>query len=492
MRLTLKQLVIMCGVGLAQASTGAHADARDDKSAATTPPAAKVSRVTGVAPDPNWAEEYAYALGVQAYTYAFPWYYNALLRWKWTTQPAPNERTPSMAINTFWHNRLLADASYRDGGSVNNDTLYSTAWVDLRKEPVIISVPDVGARYFSVELAGFDSDNFAYLGTRTTGTKAGSYALVGPQWKGKLPSGVKAITPAPTPVIFVVVRLLTDGPEDLDIVHRLQDQTTLTPLSLWGKKNAKTPDNRDAFAPYNPKQDPMAEWKTINRAMTEVPPPARDADVLAQFAKIGIGPGQDVDKVDDATRRGLLRALDTGKRVVTGAASNAASSSRHNGWRIFDSHLGHFGDNRDFIGRAGPQSLGGIVANNPEEAMYPQVMHDATGERLNGSHRYVLHFDKDALPPVKAFWSLTAYGMDFNMIDNPINRYSLGDRSKAMKRDADGGLTLYVQKDAPGADKNDNWLPSGDSEFFLTLRLYLPERAALEKHWLPPAIQRID
>ena len=491
MRCSRNGLMSLAGIACILFSLPTYADG-GAVSAAATAPAPVLSRITGVAPDPNWAEENAYTLGVQAYTYAFPWYYNALLRWKWTTQPPANDRTPSMAINTFYHGRHLTTASHRDGGSPNNDTLYSVSWVDLAKEPVIISVPDTGTRYFSVEIAGFDSDNFAYIGTRATGSKAASYALVGPDWKGKLPPGVKTLPHAPTSTIFVLARLLISGPEELDTVHRLQDQITLAPLSLWAKKGAKAEENRNAFAPFNPKADPMAEWKTINRALTEIPPPARDADFMKLFATIGIGPGQDVDAVDPATRRGLLRALDAGKRIVTGAASNGVTGTKHNGWRIFSDHFGHLGDDRHFLGRAGAQSLGGIVANNPEEAMYPALTHDENGERLNGSRRYVLRFAKGNLPPVKAFWSLTAYGMDFNMIDNPINRYALGDRSKSMRFDPDGGLTLYVQSEAPGGDKDGNWLPSGPSDFLLVMRLYLPDQKALNKEWVPPAMLRVD
>jgi hypothetical protein len=453
-------------------------------------PQKTISRITGVAADPNWAEEYAYSLGVQAYVFAFPWYYNQLLRWLWVSQPPRHERSPSMPMNALWHSRRLLDATYRDGGSPNNDTLYSIAWVDVSKEPIIVSVPEIVGRYYSICLTGFDADNFDYIGTRATGTGAGHYAIVGPQWQGELPQGVKALKTAPTPMVFMLVRTMVNGSADLETVHRLQNQYTLTPLSLWGKPGVKAPEVRDDWGPYNAKVDPLADWKTINRAMTENPPPAR-YDTLAQsFARIGVGPGKDVEKVDAATRRGLVRALEAGKRVATGAAT-ASDAADINGWRYFPSEWGHAGLTGNYILRAGPTSLAGIATNDLVEAMYPMATRDAGGEQLTGTRKYVLRFGKHELPPVNAFWSLTAYGMDFNLIANPIERHALGDRS-GLQRDAEGGITLYVQKDSPGKPLESNWLPVSGEDFYLVLRLYLPQPAAIEQKWRVPAVTRVD
>jgi len=454
-------------------------------------PKGAVSRITGVAGDENWKEEYAYTLGVQAYVFAFPWYYNQLLRWLWVTQPPRNDRTASMPMNTFWHARHLTDATYRDGGSPNNDTLYSVAWIDVSKEPMIISMPAMKDRYWSIELAGFDADNFDYIGTRATGGQGGHYAVAGPNWKGTLPKGVTAVAPSPTPMFLALVRTMVAGPGDLETVYRLQDQFKLTPLSLWGKPGAKAPENRDVWPPYPRKDDPLADWRTINRAMTENPPPTRDAVLLGMFARIGIGPGQDVERTDEATRRGLIRALEAGRRMVTGAATKFADVTEVDGWSYFPAEHGRYGLVGNYIGRAGTVSLAGIVANDPIESMYPVANYDANGAHLNGSHKYTLRFGKGQLPPVNAFWSLTAYGMDFNLVDNQLNRYSLGDRSN-LKRDPDGGITLYVQKDSPGPDLESNWLPCGERDFYLVVRLYLPKPEALDGRWRLPALHRVD
>ena len=294
-------------------------------------------------------------------------------------------------------------------------------------------------------------------------------------------------------MFFILGRTLIDGKADLPAVHRLQDQYTLTPLSQWGKKDAAPVAVAKALPLFDRRSDPLADWKTINRAMTEIPPQARDAVLIKQFELIGVGPGQDVDKMSEATKRGLVRALDAGKRILTGASLNGAGlATSKSQWRIPPKEWGRFGAAGEHFLRSAMQSLQGIATNDTVEALYPQVFRDTNGEPLNGSHRYRLHFAPGQLPPAKAFWSLTAYGLDLNLIDNPINRYSLGNRSKDLRYDADGGLTLYIQKDSPGASQESNWLPSGDAGFALAIRLYIPDLQAVDKGWEPPALQRMD
>jgi hypothetical protein len=284
--------------------------------AQTAPPQAQATGVQA-AGKIDWREQHAYTLGVQAYIFGFPYVYLPSLRADWVTRPKSANELPLYApINHFSHVKTLADASYRGGGSPNNDTLYSHAWLDVGKEPVILSHPDMGDRYFTFELAGVDSDNFAYVGKRTTGGKAGSFAIVGPGWKGELPTGVKALPPSLTPTVLIFGRTLIDGPADTKTVNALQDQYSLIPLSPWGKKDAVLPASRDVWQPFDPKTDPLAEWRTMNRAMTENPPEARLDKLVGLFARIGVGPGQDLDKMDDATKRGLARAAVDGRKLL--------------------------------------------------------------------------------------------------------------------------------------------------------------------------------
>lgn len=460
-------------------------------------PAATPAGQAAAAPEPrpatstafDWREQYAYTLGVQAYVFGFPYVYLPTLRWAWVTVPKPpGSVTPYAPLNHFHHVRNLADATYRDGGSPNNDTLYSIAWVDIGKEPVILSHPDMGDRYFTFEIASLDSDNFAYVGKRTTGGNAGSFALVGPGWKGALPAGITLLPASRTPSVLILGRTLVDGPADVPAVNALQERYTLIPLSLWGRKDVKLPESRDVWKPFDAKTDPLAEWKTMNRAMTEEPPEARLEKLVDLFSKIGVGPGQDVDKMDEATRRGLARAAVDGRMLLNGAVRGGLGK-RVNGWSIPPRNFGRAGLSDDFLLRGSLQCLGGIIANEPEEAVYYNTTTDGNGQSFDSSTRYTMHFAPTALPKVNGFWSVTMYDTTYNFTPNPINRYAIGDRTQGLKKDADGGLTLYIQSTSPGEEKESNWLPSPKTgSFFIVMRTYLPGRDIVEQRWAPPPV----
>jgi len=430
----------------------------------------------------DWRETNAYALGVQAYLYSFPWAYMPDARW--TRTEAIDHQ-----VNRFDHIRKLEDASHLNGGAPNNDTLYSRAWVYLKDEPVILTVPEIRDRYYTMEIVDFMGDNFAYVGTRATGTKAGNYAIIGPGWKGKLPAGVKPLPPSSTPWATILGRTFVKDEADLKTVFAIQDQYKLTRLSDWGKTEASQPRGAEIWKPLDPKTDPLAEWKTVNRAMIEVPPPSRDADLLQSFARIGIGPGLDVDAQDPSTKRGLARAAVDGKRIIAGAFAGAYLQKQVNGWNYPPPATGRPTPSRDWIFRAA-QMLAGFVANDPIEATYLNVSTDGDGKPLSGDNRYVIHFEKGAQPKVKAVWSVTMYNLKYNLVANPINRYSRGDRSE-MKADKDGSVTIHVQKNSPGADKEANWLPAPDGQFFLILRTYLPAEDVVNQTWQPPRITRV-
>lgn len=447
----------------------------------------------GDEPGEDWRETYAYTLGTQAFVFGFPWVFLPEIRYQWVTQPRDPQWMPYAPLNQFWNSTDLATAEYRDGGSPNNDTLYSMAWLDLSKEPLILSVPAVGERYYSFELASLDSDNFAYVGLRTTGNQAGNYAIIGPGWKGQLPAGVKALPASRTPYALMFGRTLVYARADLANVHKLQAQYRLTPLSQWGKKGVvPAADDRNVWQPFDAKGDPLAVWKTMNRAMSENPPAEGHASMLANFASIGIGPGQDVSKMDAATQRGLARAAADGMKILRGALASGLGK-KVNGWTYPPAAMGRAGLHDEFLLRAAVQCLGGIIANDPEEAIYMNTFVDLAGEKLSGTNRYVVHFPAGQLPDVKAFWSLTMYGMDNNLVANPINRYKLGSYPKGeMQLDADGGLTLYLQNESPGKDKQSNWLPAPKDDFYLVLRTYLPGPALVAQDWVPPAVERAE
>lgn len=438
----------------------------------------------------DWRREYAYTLGEQAFIYGFPYVYNAELRYDWVTQPPRTELTPHAAVNQFWHARILFDASDHENRSPNNDTLYSAAWVDLSTEPVILSHPDMGDRYFTFELVGITSDNYGYVGQRVTGSRAGDFALIGPGWSGDLPQGVRRTATAPSPWILVLGRTLVEGEKDVPAVRDLQDQYRLTPLSLYGEEGAVVPERRDVLEPADSARDPLGSWKTLNAMLSENPPPQGHELLLKQFAQIGVGPGLDVDAQPESVKQGLVAAAAAGTPLLEDQFHSGDWATLINGWRYPPPQMGRFGD--DFVKRAAEQALWGVAANDPEEAMYLAAFDDADGAKLS-TGRYEIRFGPGGQPPVDAFWSLTAYNEDRNLIANPIDRYSIGDRTPGLMTDPDGTLTLSLQPDSPGLDREANWLPiPAKGGWFIMLRMYLPRLEAVDAQWECPPIKRLS
>ena len=439
----------------------------------------------------DWRYKFAYTLGVQAYIYGFPWINMAQYRWLWVTQPPTPDNDHAYApLNKFSHDTTLTDASWQAGGSPNNDTLYSTAWLNLTTEPVILSVPAMD-RYYTMEIAGFDSDNFAYVGTRATGTNAGNYLIAGPNWTNTCPANVTPLTPSRTPYVLIAGRTTVYDEDDLTNVHAIQAQYRLTPLSCWGTTNVP-PDDRNVWAPYSTNID-LAVWKTMNRAMTENPPNVPSQQGLVDyFAQIGVGPGQDVDRMDDVTKAGLRAAANDAWIMLTQYQTNPPSWFKTNGWLYPPPYHGRAGQTNDFMLRAASQSLQEIVGNDVQEAVYlASVGLDANGLLLSGAYSYTMTFPSNGLPDVGAFWSLTMYGADNNFVSNSINRYKVGTYpTNLLALNPDGTLTLYIQNAAPSADKVSNWLPAPAGGFHVNLRLYLPGTNIVNQAWGPPPILR--
>lgn len=442
----------------------------------------------------DWRENYAYTLGVQAYIFGYPYVSMPALRWAYVAMPRPNDMAPSAPLNQFFHFRKLADASYQGGGGTNNDTLYSTAWLDLTKEPIILSHPDMGDRYFRFQLASMDSDDFGSVGKRDTGSAAGSFALVGPDWQGQLPPGILKVIRSRTNHGFILGRVLVDSPEDAKAVNVLQDQFTLVPVSLWGKPGAVLPASRDVWKPFDRKTDPLADWKTMNRALAEDPPEARLAPLLHMFETIGVGPGLDVEAQDDATKRGLARAAVDGRQMLDdiNASSHPFVWTSRNGWDISPKTFGHAGLSDDFL-RRGAINYSGVVSTVIEEATYYQSNTAGNGEYYDGAMDYTMTFPPGGLPKVSGFWSVTMYSVDenhtFNLVPNSIKRYSIGDRTPNVKTNADGSMTIYIQSKSPGKEKESNWLPSPPKgPFTLTFRAYIPGEDIVSQKWFPPAV----
>ncbi len=445
----------------------------------------------------DWREEYAYTLGVQAYIYAFPLIYMSELRYDWSNVP---ESSFYSGLNQFHHKKVLSNhINFTSGGSPNQDTFYSFGWVDLRDGPVILSHPEMGERYFTFEIADYFSDNFAYVGKRTTGGKAGAFAIVPPHWKGDLPDNVSDSFESPTVFALVFGRTLVTGESDVLAVNELQLQYKMTPLSYWGNDSA-APIRRDVFEPYNTDTDPLAAWRTINRAWAENPLPVdRDRDLVKLFAEIGVGPTFSAESLDDLPapiKRGLERAAAVTRPMLDEMkVVNCYKSKLVNRWNYPPKSYGRAGLASDFMTRAVNQSLGGILANDPEEAVYLNTSFDQNDKQFAGGHRYKLQIDGNNLPDAKEFWSITINGTaDQNFIANDIMRYAIGDRTPGLVRDSDGSITIYIQPEEPiEAAERANWLPSPeDGNFYLVMRIYGPEQSILDQTWVPPTMTLIE
>jgi hypothetical protein len=376
----------------------------------------------------------------------------------------------------------------------NFDTLYSSAWLDITREPVVVSVPDTGGRYYLLPMLDMWTDVFASPGWRTTGTRAAHFLIASPRWSGAIPAGVTRID-APTPYVWVIGRTKTDGPQDYAAVHRVQAGFKITPLSGWGLParpvEVKIDPSVDMTTPPKTQVDTMAADKFFAYAADLLklhPPHITDQPIIAQMKRIGIEPGKgfDLGRADPAVRTALERAPQAAQKLMDWKLPTIARVANH--WSINTDTMGVYGTY--YLKRAivAKQGLG---ANLPEDAVYPLNLGDEAGRPLDGTSQYAISFGKDALPPVDAFWSITLYDPDGFQVANSLNRFALSSWM-TFKADADGSLTLYVQNDSPGADKEANWLPAPKGPFNLTMRLYAPKSEVLTGVWTPPPVKRAE
>ena len=428
--------------------------------------------------------------GSQAYLYGY-----SLVLMDTTRQATTGTGEGQTPANHFAHVRVLPDHRFRLVVRPNCDTLYSSAWIDLSTEPMILSVPDMGDRYYVMPFMDAWTNVFAYVGTRTTGSGPGHYMVAGPDWKGNIPDGVEKIQ-SPTNMTWLIGRIQANGTHDFSNVHRLQDQITLTPLSQWenGDPNLGFAIASNALNSRSKNSSTMVAgmipetfFSTLARLMGEQPPAAADGPMLKTLAEFGIVPGKpfDIEELGFLQRLMLAKAVEvTPKKMVEVAASYR---SLENQWTDPPDILGNYGTSYDI--RAGV-SLVGLGALEPAEAVYPKAETDITGQRLEGSHRYRIHFDSGKTPPVNAFWSLTMYDERGFLIDNPIQRYAIGD-CDPLEFNADGSLDIMIQHKQPET-KVSNWLPAPAANFTVTMRLYLPRAEFLDGTWKLPPIERLN
>ena len=383
----------------------------------------------------------------------------------------------------------------------NSDTPYSFIWLDVRAEPMVISVPEIERdRYYAVQLIDGNTYNFGYIGTRTTGIDAGDYLVVGPDWKGGTPSGIKQVFQSTTPFPLALIRTQLFNPGDISNVEKIQSGYKALPLSTFLKQPAPAAAPKIEFVPATTAGIKENFFEYLDAALQYVPETPRDKPIRAKLAKIGVGPGKSFAFKDLSLdhKAAILVAMKQGddkvdKWLVSG-------NKNINGWNVGAFFGNEAFYNGDWAMRAGA-AKGGLLGNDAVEAMYPYTRTDATGEPLDGSkHNYTISFAPDQLPPVNAFWSVTMYdGKSQLLVKNPINRYLINSPMlPGMTKNEDGSLTLYIQKDSPGADKEANWLPAPDDTIYLVMRLYWPKPTPPsilppgEGTWQPPGVKQVS
>jgi hypothetical protein len=382
----------------------------------------------------------------------------------------------------------------------NSDTPYSFCWMDLRAEPMIISVPAVDPkRYYSVMLCDGNTYNYGYIGSRATGHDAGDYMVVGPDWQGATPPGIKKVFRSGTQFSVAGFRTQLIGPDDIENVKKVQSGYKVQPLSRFLKQPPPPAAPAIDFPKIDKELIKTKFFDYLDFALQFAPAEPNEKDIRARLASIGVGPGRKLDLKDLTLEQKaeILLGMKEGEKKVDEAVANAGVNV--NNWRVsgLPGDSAHY--NGDWLKRAAAAKAG-IYGNSPEEAMYPITRLDADGETLDGSkHDYTITFAADQLPPVNAFWSLTMYdGKSQLLIENPINRYLINSPMLAsMKTGTDGSLTLYVQNKSPGAEKEANWLPAPNGPIYLVMRLYWPKTEPPSVlppgsgTWRPPAVKRV-
>ncbi|MCK9930951.1 DUF1254 domain-containing protein [Frankia sp. Mgl5] len=432
------------------------------------------------------------AIAVEAYIFAYPLVTMELTRLQ-ATNVEPGAAPGRAPMNQFAHVREFPDADFRMVVRPNFDTLYSSAWVDLTEGPVVVSAPDTDDRYYMLPVLDMWTDVFATPGKRSSGTAAADWALVPAGWSGRLPAGVGRID-APTPHVWIIGRTQTNGEADYDAVHKVQDGFQLSHLADWGRApiaataRAVDPDI-DMTTPPLDVINAMTGEEFFRRAaelMKLHPPHVTDWSQIRRMRVLGLVPGESFDpnRQGRAVRDAIAAVPRTAQEAMTARVSTMATVS--NGWQTNTDSIGVYGNY--YMKRAAVAMIG-LGANPAEEAVYPLLLTDADGDPLDGSVDYVLRFERDELPPVSAFWSITMYDEHGFQVANRLNRFALGDRDP-LTYNADGSLDLHIQHASPGSARESNWLPAPLGPLGVTMRLYEPDPAVLCGAWSPPAVRK--
>jgi hypothetical protein len=438
---------------------------------------------------PSVAPEEARAIAREAYIWAYPMVENYRVMYVHSVYKAPDNPEYKAPFNVISNTARVFTPADSTVQTPNSDTPYSTIFLDLRAEPVVITVPKIEAgRYYSLQLIDLYTFNFAYIGTRATGNDGGNYLIAGPGWKGTAPAGVSRVIPCETEFALVAIRTQLFGPDDLENVKAVQAGYASQPLSRFaGTETPKGPEGM-IFPPYSRQNAASAKFFSyVNFLLPFCPEHPSETGLRARMATLGIKPGRVFDT--STMNKDLLAAIEAGI-----ADGRAAIDSVVMAGDVFSG--ASFGTREflqnDYLKRAAAAKAG-LYGNSREEAVYPSYRTDSAGMQLTGRHAYTLRFEPDGLPPVDAFWSVTVYdGIRQTLVENPLNRYLINSPMlPGLARDKDGGLTILIQRDSPGKAKESNWLPAPEGPFYVVMRLYLPKPEVLDGTWKEPPMVRI-
>ena len=440
--------------------------------------------------DEQAKEALAYSIGLQAVIFLMPLKVHARERRIREQMEEANPNLPAAPVNQMGHQRRLPVAGLVMPYTPNHDTLYSGAALDVSHEPVVLTVPPIEDRYFSVQIGDAYIENQPYIGTRATGTQGGHYAFMHPDWQGELPENVIPYR-LPQKQGLCAIRIFTEDESDVAAVNAIQNQFKLCSLSTFGSDNPQ-PASYERL-PSNHKIDGQLEWLEDAWQLLQAAPPAtKHAAILTTFATVGLKTTEpfDADKIDPAFQRGLVRAIEAGHDVMRWKAKFRGEQSESR-WNV-DLVGGSYGF--DYLARA-EGAVQGLFVHDAAECVYFHTYMDANNEPLDASKRYQLHFNADQLPPTleKGFWSITMYKADYQYVENAINRYAIKGRAEGLQYNADGSLDICIQN-TPPVGMESNWLPSAESGIFrLNYRIYLPAAPLLNldtvEHFLPPVLR---
>jgi hypothetical protein len=434
----------------------------------------------------------ARTIAKEAYIFGYPVVDNYRIQYSYFVDSKSSEfKAPWNQIASIPRIATPADKAVQ---SINADTPYSWVGMDLRAEPVVLTVPVIDKkRYFTAQLIDLYTFNFAYIGSRATGNDGGSFLIAGPSWKGEMPKGVKKVIRSETEFVIIPIRTQLFNPADLDNVKKVQAGYKAQPLSAFlGQPAPKAAPTIDFIKPLTPDEQKTSPefFNILNFALQFCPTDPSETELMAQFAKLGIGAGKTFDadtfspEINKAIGDGMADAWADFAGVRKLFAEGTLTSGDVFGTREYL--------NNNYLYRM-LAAVAGIYGNSAQEAIYPIYYVDEAGQNLDGANRYTLRFAADQLPPVNAFWSMTMYQMPASLlVDNPLNRYLLNSPMlPQFKRDADGGLTLFFQNESPGKDKEANWLPAPKGPFSVVMRLYWPKPAAIDGSWEKPPMKMV-